>query len=138
MMGFDTWGCEMPQADYLAACRHSQKYAAGQWYVLAEAGIPVASLILYRNQFGLKDGQAGIGSIATSPSHRRQGCAGRLILGIVRHLFTATATTTVFLHSDINTVFYQKLGFERICLENNCMFITRTPDTPLRTIPTYF
>ncbi|MGB7995921.1 MAG: GNAT family N-acetyltransferase [Photobacterium halotolerans] len=138
MMGYDAWGGEMPQAEYLAACKRSRKYAAGQWYVLLEADMPVASLILYRHQFGLEDGQTGIGSIATSPAHRRQGYASQLILGIVRHLFSGTTTTTVFLHSDIDTAFYQKLGFERISNQSNCLFITRSPDTPLRAYPSYF
>ncbi|MEI8593052.1 GNAT family N-acetyltransferase [Photobacterium sp. Hal280] len=138
MMGFDAWGGGMPQAEYLAACKSSPKYAKGQWYVLAESDVPVASLILYRDQFGLKDGQAGIGSIATSPAHRRQGCASRLILGVIHHLFSTTTVTTVFLHSDIDTAFYEALGFQRISDQDGCMFITRSPGTPLRACPAYF
>ena len=138
MMGFDAWGGEMPQAEYLAACQSSRKYAKGEWYVLEDKGMPVASLILYRHQFGLEDGQAGIGSIATSPAYRRQGCASRLILGIVRHLFSTTATTTVFLHSDIDTAFYEQLGFERVSRESHCMFINRSTDITLCTSPSYF
>ncbi|MBV7263074.1 GNAT family N-acetyltransferase [Photobacterium sp. WH24] len=138
MMGYDAWGDEMPQAEYLTACKRSRKYTAGQWYVLPEADMPVASLILYRHQFGLEDGQAGIGSIATSPAHRRQGYASQLILGIVRHLFSSTTTTTVFLHSDIDTTFYEALGFERINSQSDCLFITRSPDITLHTYPSYF
>jgi predicted N-acetyltransferase YhbS len=108
LMGFDVWGEGESQAEYLNACSSSPKYARGRWYVLADdEGRLASSLITYR----LAPDTFGLGSIATAGALRRQGLAARLIDGVLRAM-KRDGARAVFLHSDIDQRYYEKLGFE--------------------------
>ena len=56
MMGFDVWGGDCSEHDYLELCSSSQKYALGNWYVLSHEGELVSSVIEYQNCWGLDAG----------------------------------------------------------------------------------
>ena len=110
LMGLDAWGGGRGADEYLRTCRASPKYAAGTWFVLVEDGVPVASLLLHRDGFGLADGHVGIGSIATAPARRRRGLASMLVEGVVDDLRRG-GTRAAWLFSDIDPAFYERLGF---------------------------
>ncbi len=56
MMGFDVWGGNCSEHEYLELCRNSQKYEQGTWYVLSRENELVSSLIEYQNCWGLDAG----------------------------------------------------------------------------------
>jgi len=138
LMGYDVWGDDSNIADYLNGCRNSKKYAQGQWYVLTVDGLPVSALIVYHDQFKLDEYNCGIGSISTGIEYRKRGYAKELINSIVTQLFTSTDINMIFLHSDIGYPFYEKLGFQRIPNENQCMYKQKSIDVDLGGIPSYF
>ena len=111
LMGYDAWGDGETQAEYLNICSSSPKYARGRWYVLANGDERlVSSLITYK----LAPDVFGLGSIATLPGLRRQGLAARLIEGVL-HAMKDEGAKAVFLFSDIDPQYYEKLGFTPLC-----------------------
>lgn len=106
LMGYDVWGQNLSEVDYLESCHNSKKYESGNWFVLRKNGLLVSSLIAY----SLSEKNAiGIGSIATSPSHRNLGFASQLV-----EAFILTNKDQMFyLWSDIQTSFYEKFGFRK-------------------------
>src|SRR5690606_2186612 len=107
MMGFDVWGDDLSQDEYLKGCRESKKYQKGSWKVLEQDGQLVSSLIQYR----LKDGWIGIGSIATPVSFRRRGFAANLVMGVLDELRESSDVQSIFLFSDIDHHYYHRFGF---------------------------
>ncbi|MFY2507378.1 GNAT family N-acetyltransferase [Vibrio pectenicida] len=136
-MGFDVWGDGLPFQEYLSHCRQSKKYQSGIWYVLTEQETVISSLIVYQDMFNLKQDCFGIGSVATSPSHRQKGYASKLINLVKAKLFEEQHCKTLYLHSDINHKFYKKLGFTRI-LDSNCMLCSNDESLFSSPIPYYF
>ncbi|MFA0134662.1 GNAT family N-acetyltransferase [Vibrio splendidus] len=122
-MGFDVWGGGLTLDDYLAGCRNSEKYLSGTWYVLVEKDRVVSSLIVYRDMFGLAKGCFGIGSVATPQELRHQGYASELINLVKTELFTRHNCKALYLHSDIEHQFYNRLGFVGI-VGSDCMYIS--------------
>lgn len=110
-LGHDAWGEGRGLDDYLAACRASRKYAAGAWWVHAQADGRLASALL-AHEIPLPVGlpAAGLGSIATAPEFRGRGFASRLIAEVIRRRETA-GTEVFFLFSDIAPTFYERFGF---------------------------
>lgn len=111
LMGYDAWGDGKPVEEYLASCRASRKYQSGTWYVLEEGGKLYSSLIVYRLDRENETAQ-GIGSLATPRAERRAGYATMLLAGILAVL--DQTATTIYLHSEIKTDFYERHGFRRV------------------------
>jgi predicted N-acetyltransferase YhbS len=106
LMGRDAWGGDTSAERYVAECARSPKYARGRWLVLAAGGELLSALIVY----DLGPGAAGLGSVATPPERRGRGHASRLVTLAVAAL-EAEGKRRVFLHSDVGTAFYERLGF---------------------------
>ena len=107
LMGKDAWGKGEKDSEYLASCRNSSKYKEGEWFLLEdEERGAVSSLIVY----GLSKDTAGIGSIATTPEKRGNGCAAKLIGNVVEALDRG-GMRVVFLFSDIAPRYYERFGF---------------------------
>jgi hypothetical protein len=113
MMGFDAWGDADRESEYLAACRNSEKYQRGTWYLATDSlGEAVSSLICYELPQLLPFRVIGVGSIATMPNRRRTGAATELLKEVVSGYFSAVPDTHGFmLFPDSKTSIYQKLGF---------------------------
>lgn len=117
MMGHDTWSEGQAPAEHVAACQASTKYLSGTWYVLDHDGQAVSALICYRNAFGLPERVMGIGSVATSPSHRRRGFASALISEVMARLSAERPIDAFLLYSDVDPAIYERLGFVRLDAE---------------------
>lgn len=137
LMGYDVWGGDLPIDEYLTHCQNSDKYGSGCWYVLIIEGKPVSSLIVYSNKFGLSKGCLGIGSVATTPQARGKNYGSQLVLHVTQQLLNDVDSNTVFLHSDIGYMFYEKLGYKRIN-QTDCMFISGHQSDFDGSIPSYF
>ena len=145
MMGYDAWSDGGTQEEYLTGCRSSQKYRLGTWYVLVVGDRPVSSLISYHSHFGLPARSLGIGSVSTRPDSRGQGFASTLIRKFVAHMESEQLADAFFLHSDIGTGLYEKLGFRplpRVQQAGGAVCMVKAPrnwvTTPDFTPPTYF
>ena len=113
MMGFDVWGVESSEEQYLRECRSSPKYRLGEWHCLESSNLLVSSLILYKNQFELQDSYAGFGSISTVPDSRGSGFASKLIIACVDKL-KADDYAGVYLHNETDSGIYDRLGFRSV------------------------
>ncbi|KJF95875.1 GNAT family N-acetyltransferase [Photobacterium angustum] len=136
-IGFDVWGDGLSYEKYVAGCRGSNKYQAGTWYVLIDNDQILSSLIVYQNIFGLKEGCAGIGSVATPNSLRGRGYASDLINSVKKELYINHNVKAIFLHSDIPPKFYQRLGFTTI-KGSDCMYISMDTYDFDGSLPAYF
>jgi predicted acetyltransferase len=137
-MGCDAWSDGASKQAYLDACRASKKYAAGKWYVLSDGARLISSLIVYESGFGIPPDYCGIGSIATDPQMRRKGYANKLIAEICSIL--RGRCKGIYLHSDINPLFYERLGFSVVADGRAKCILLRFSDSeelPAE-IPTYF
>lgn len=138
MMGFDVWGEALSSSDYLNGCRNSSKYQKGHWHVLVVNDEIVSSLITYKNEFGLPKKCYGIGSVATPPACRNKGYASALVSEVVQKLEVAGGRA-IYLFSDIDTGFYEKLGFEIVDIKSGCMVRRVDPLSALtQDAPSYF
>jgi len=139
LMGFDVWSEGLSEEDYVNACMASQNYQDGTWYVLAKGNELVASLILYESQFNIPEKFCGIGSVATAMQHRKQGYSSQLVNGIC-DILEQSGYSGVYLHSDIDPEFYQRLGFVLVAKENaRCMVrMFGSAKVPEDVIPAYF
>ncbi|OED71315.1 GNAT family N-acetyltransferase [Vibrio splendidus ZS-139] len=136
-MGFDVWGDGLSLDDYLTACRNSEKCLSGTWYVLVAKDNVVSSLIVYRDMFSLAKGCCGIGSVATQQELRHKGYASELINLVRTELFTRHNCKALYLHSDIEHQFYNKLGFVNVG-SSDCMYILNDSSDFDGRIPDYF
>ncbi|MCF7505036.1 GNAT family N-acetyltransferase [Vibrio sp. L3-7] len=136
-MGFDVWGNGLSLDDYLTVCRNSEKYLSGTWYALVAKDNVVSSLIVYRDMFGLAKGCCGIGSVATPQELRHKGYASELINLVRTELFTRYNCKALYLHSDIEHQFYNKLGFVNVG-SSDCMYILNDSSDFDGRIPDYF
>lgn len=136
-IGFDVWNDGLCYEEYLAECRSSEKYQAGTWYVLIENEQILSSLIVYRNMFGLKEGCFGIGSLATPYNLRGEGYASNLVNLVKKELFTNHSSKAIFLHSDIDHRFYNRLGFATV-EGSDCMYASSDSFEFDGTVPAYF
>lgn len=116
MMGFETWGEGSTEEEYLNECRSSSKYEMGTWYVLEKEEALTSSLIVYENTFELPENCVGIGSVATPAEHREKGCASALIKEVIS-IYKKVGKEAIYLFSDIEPKFYEKLGFVPIIIE---------------------
>lgn len=137
LMGYDVWSEGLSQEEYLLGCQNGSKYKLGDWYVLLSEDKPAASLIVYFEQFGLVENCYGIGSVATNPEMRKKGYASHLIKSVTEELFVRKNTEAVFLHSDIDPRFYEKLGYQRIS-QTNCMYQSKNGNEYEGSAPSYF
>jgi N-acetylglutamate synthase-like GNAT family acetyltransferase len=142
-MGYDVWGGGDSLDVYLEWCRASPKYRKGEWFVLEQPdGKVVSALLAHRFPQG-----AGIGSIATDPARRKNGCASQLIEGVL-NVIAKRGVEHVFLYSDIAPKFYERFGFTSLPAEHQyhppstCMVRTRSLQALLAqpgfTPPPYF
>jgi N-acetylglutamate synthase-like GNAT family acetyltransferase len=148
MMGYDVWAEGATEEAYLADCRNSPKYKTGNWYKLvANTGELLASMIIYPlDEIGGRSA-CGFGSVATAIEQRRKGYAHKMLELANRDCEDYDA---IFLYSDINPEYYQRLGFATLpdslqsCTTSVCMVKTddiaftdallQSPDE----LPTYF
>ncbi len=112
MMGFDVWAEGSSSEEYLSSCRHSAKYARGQWFVLEYHQELLSSLIVY--SLSADQSVFGIGSIATPEQYRRKGHASELIQETMKHFRVHSPEATFLLYSDISVAFYERLGFAKL------------------------
>lgn len=114
MMGYDAWGASLPLDMYLDSCAASYKYKQGEFYVLVDdADKLVSSCIVYPlTKFGgiVSECAVGIGSLATAANARHQGYATALLATLMGSL-EERGIDAFFIHSDIPTKIYEKLGF---------------------------
>ncbi len=83
--------------------------AIGKRYVIEKDGEIVSSAIIIRlRNINGKDSY-GFGSIVTSEKHRGKGYGIELIKNCINLIYTDN--TIIFLYSDINTSYYEKLSF---------------------------
>ena len=109
MMGYDVWAEGAPEAAYLADCHNSAKYKTGAWYKLvANTGELLASMVVYNfDEIGGRS-VCGFGSVATAMCERRKGYAQAMI-ELANHNYKNY--DAIFLYSDINPAYYERLGF---------------------------
>jgi len=136
-MGFDAWSDGLSIHEYVDVCRASKKYQLGVWYVLISDVGPVSSLIVYLNQFGLKERCFGIGSIATIPEFRRKGYGAKLLNLMKNELLSNHNAQAIYLHSDIDREYYSKLGFISL-KDTNCMVYSNELSVFESLLPEYF
>lgn len=126
-MGYDAWAEGRDFDAYARLCAASPKYARGRWLVLADGPELLSSLIVY----DLGGDAAGLGSIATAPEHRGRGHASSLV-ATAAGAIEAVGKTRVFLFSDIEPEFYERLGFralpERFQSRRGSRCMVRTAD----------
>ncbi|PTY37930.1 hypothetical protein BGP77_15840 [Saccharospirillum sp. MSK14-1] len=137
-MGYDAWGDGDDMATHLRDCRTSEKYASGEWFVWDHQGQAVASLIVFHDRYRLPGGCYGIAAVATDPDYRRQGYASDLVNAVVAWLIERNQARAVYLHSDIDPLFYRRLGFECVATGSCCMVRIIHPDFSQGDIPDYF
>ncbi|WED29440.1 GNAT family N-acetyltransferase [Vibrio sp. DW001] len=138
LMGYDVWGEDLSLNEYLLECRNSSKYKLGCWYVLVVNDKPAASLIVYSGQFGLVKHCYGIGSVATDNEMRGKGFASYLVQSVTHQLLNEEKARAVFLHSDINTEFYEKLGYQCIQSTSCMVHLDQSSNSFEDSIPSYF
>lgn len=118
MMGYDVWGDDSPESDYIKECKKSVKYSSGKWYVLENNDrVLLSSLLIHDlNKYNCdtKLEIKGIGSIATPFNLRKQGYASKLVEKIMSFLSEETSKDIWFLYSDIGVEFYNRLKFEEL------------------------
>lgn len=136
LMGFEAWGSGTSMDKYLTECRNSDKYRQGQWYCLESKSSVVSSLILYKDNFGLEDKMAGLGSIATVSTLRNKGYATKLLTLCIAEL-KSQDYRGVYLFSETDSSIYQKCGFASVSNTNGLMFYKIYGDTQ-KDSPTYF
>ena len=134
LMGYDVWTGENTKDEYLVSCSESKKYQSGVWYVLLDNNNLISSLIVYSSGFSLPLDSYGIGSISTKVSFRKKGYVNLLVSEVVNKLLLTR--NSIYLHSDIDCSFYEKLGFSRIN-ESHCM-IKANDNLKPKVIPNYF
>ena len=111
MMAHDTWGEGTPASEHIALCLASPKYAKERWFVLEHEGELKSSLICYRDAFSLPPNTVGIGSVATTLAHRRNGFAATMIREVMSRFSEVGTVDAFFLYSDVDPIIYEKLGF---------------------------
>lgn len=136
-MGYDVWGDGDDISTHLNDCRSSEKYAAGDWFVWDLDGQPVASLIVFHQRYRLPEHCFGLGAVATEPAFRRRGYASALIEAVVAVLAERQAQA-IYLHSDIDPAFYQRLGFQPIGDNPSCLRKDLHPSFRSDVVPDYF
>lgn len=148
MMGYDAWGDNMPNEEYVAMCQDSDKYKVGNWYVLEEDETKelLSSLIVYDLNSPESLLVKGIGSIATPVHFRNNGYASLLIKETIKELEQKENCSHFFLYSDIGTEFYKRLDFIVLPTERQqykhsvCMYYSKgnAIDLTLIDTPKYF
>ena len=138
LMGFDIWGAGLSEERYLNECRNSPKYRLGQWYCLKENGVPMSSLIIYKNCFGMQDRFAGFGSIASQFRRRGEGFATGLINECIKEL-RLYGIAGIYLHSETDSSLYERLGFQTLSSKNDIqLMFLEIQDVQRTSEPTYF
>ncbi|QDR79935.1 GNAT family N-acetyltransferase [Sporomusa termitida] len=89
---------------------NSKDDAIGTRYVIEESGQILSSAVLMRlNSIKGKD-VYGLGSILTSKNHRGKGYGSELVKKCINLI--PNNNIIIFLYSDINPSYYEKLGFQ--------------------------
>lgn len=138
LMGYDVWGEDLSVNEFLLECRNNSKYKLGCWYALIVNDKPAASLIVYSGQFGLAERCYGIGSVATVYEMRSKSFASYLVQSVTHKLFNEENARAVFLHSDIDAEFYEKLGYQCIQGSNCMMYEDQSSVSYEELMPSYF
>ncbi len=105
--GYQEWSKNRTFEQY--CLDNSKDDAIGTRYVIEKNGEIVSSLVLirFKNINGME--VYGLGSILTSKIHRGNGYSFELIKKCINLIHSYN--TIIFLYSDINPGFYEKLGF---------------------------
>ncbi|MGX1193047.1 GNAT family N-acetyltransferase [Metabacillus sp. SLBN-84] len=116
MMGYDAWGGKLAVQDYMNTCKESSKYKSGVWYVLVDTDTNelLSSLIIYTLNPSKDLIVKGFGSIATPPELRGKGYASQLIKETIKELEEKEQCNLIFLYSDIDRNFYNKMNFKAL------------------------
>lgn len=110
MMGFELWNEGRAQDDYLEYTRTALKYSKGTWSVLAKGRKLLSSLIVYN--FG--ENKFGFGSVVTPKNFRKNGYASKMLTAAIDQIEKENPDSVIFLYSDIDPAFYEKLGFFKL------------------------
>ena len=135
-MGYDIWGEGVPYFDYIEECKGSVKYQSGTWYVLKVKNENVSSCIIYQ----LSHNVVGIGSLATKKDKRGSGFGSLLI----NKILSENIGKTYFLWSDIDPIFYKKIGFAlvdskiQLYEDSYLMYYPQNASIDNKQLPTYF
>lgn len=105
--GYQEWSKNRSFEQY--CLDNSKDDAVGTRYIIEKNGEIVSSLVLIRlnNINGME--AYGLGSIVTSKIHRGNGYSMELIKRCINRI--PSHNTVIFLYSEINPHFYEKLGF---------------------------
>jgi len=144
--GHRCWHKERSFEQYSIDNRKEEEY--GTRYVVEVNGQVASSLILLRFGQIRTCPVYGIGSVLTVPGFEKKGYASELIKAVLQQLDLKKAL--IFLYSEINPLFYEKLGFHIlpdrlqkkatcscmvICQEEALEFLIKAE---LKDIPDYF
>ncbi|BCJ94090.1 hypothetical protein acsn021_16590 [Anaerocolumna cellulosilytica] len=144
--GHKCWHKGRSLEKYSADNRKEEEY--GTRYVAEVDGQVVSSLILLRFGEIITCPAYGIGSVLTMPGFKKKGYASELIKAVLQQLDSKKAL--VFLYSEINPLFYDRLGFHKLPdrLQRNtacsCMVLCQEEagefliKAELKDIPDYF
>jgi predicted N-acetyltransferase YhbS len=103
-----------------------------RFVMLDESGRHVASLKRYRYPLQLdgRDGwMCGIGAVLTTPEHRGEGHASRLVEQVVDQS-RAEGALVAGLFSEIGREFYERLGFAAVALDEVSVRVARRDGSP--------
>jgi GNAT superfamily N-acetyltransferase len=116
MFGHDAWGKGRPSDEFLADYRnHSRNHLRGTRYLLESIeGTPLCNL----NTLRFARAVIGIASVATSPTHRRQGHATLLLKGVMELLRfqheNEASELRFLLFSEVPARVYEPCGFRTL------------------------
>ena len=137
-MQFAQWGRGRPLHDFRASFEKNRSDENTQWYCQTRGGDVVSSLVVYRDRFGLPPNTWGVGCVVTVESLRRCGLATQMLASLIA-IARVHHVDGVFLHSDIDTAFYEKFGFQLFPGSEKCMYLALTRGfTPGASPPDYF
>jgi predicted N-acetyltransferase YhbS len=113
MMGFDVWGGEWTETQYVTCCHASAKYSKGTWHCARDSnGELAASAITYRLGVDLRESVIGVGSLATEPGRRHRGIASIFLRTLLREYEAQHDVDAFLLFADRETTLYARAGFE--------------------------
>lgn len=108
--GYQEWSKNRTFAQY--CLDNSKDDAIGTRYVLEANGHIVSSAVLMQLTSSKGTAVYGLGSILTAKNHRGKGYGGELVKKCLK--LVPADNTVVFLYSDINPSYYEKLGFQSL------------------------
>ena len=113
--GQDAWGKGMARDEFVASYASNRNHVRGKAYLLEKFdGTPVSAL----NTLRLNRNRVGIARVATDGAYRGQGYASLLLRTVMELLLLENREMRFILYSEVDPVFYEKLGFRALSEED--------------------